>query len=195
MRKTISTFALAAGIGLGGCAPSLHPELTRIEIPAQCPSRLLLLPLEDQNDPPSGSGDIYLEAPRVVRDMLGEQLERQGMPTAPSSLVDSLVARQQIATGQAWTRDNARALADSLGLRYVVFGTLRSYYRGSVLGRSTRLAWDLELMDAWTSHPLAHLSLSVSGGQSDPFSLVQETASESARELLSAWDACPSHVR
>lgn len=192
MRKTTSALALAAGIGLGGCAPSLHPELTRLEIPAQHPSRLLFLPLEDRNDPPSGSGDIYLEAPRVVRDMVGAQLEKLGMPLVPSSIVDSLVAHQQLATGQAWTRDNARALADSLGLRYVVFGTLESYYRGSLIGRSTRLAWNLELMDAWTLHPLARVSLEVSGGQSDPFALVQETAQESAHEILKAWDDCPS---
>ena len=192
MRKTTSALALATGIGLGGCAPSLHPELTRFEIPAQRPLRLLFLPLEDRNDPPSGSGDIYLEAPRVVRDMVGAQLERLGMPLVPSSIVDSLVARQQLATGQAWTRDNARALADSLGLRYVVFGTLESYYRGSLIGRSTRVAWNLELMDTWTLHPLAHISLDLSGGQSDPFVLVQESALESAQEILKAWDGCPS---
>lgn len=192
MRKTISALAFAAGIGLGGCAPSLHPELTRIEIPAQRPSRLLFLPMEDRNDPPSGSGDIYAEAPRVVRDMVGAQLEHLGITLVPSSIVDSLVAHQQLATGQAWTRDNVRALADSLGLRYAVFGTLKGYYRGNLIGRSTRLAWDLELMDTWTLHPLAHVSLDVSGAQSDPFVLVQETAQESAQEILKAWDGCPS---
>ncbi len=182
--------SLALSGCLAGCAPSLHPVLTRIEIPAECPSRLFVLPPEDSNAPPKGSPDIYREAPRLVRDQLLQRLGELDVPTVPGPYTDSLLARQFPGQKLSWSRTLAAEIAQQEGLRYVVFGKLRAYHRGGLLGRSTRVAWDLELMDATTQHPLATLELDVSGAQSDPYLLLSETAPEAAQALLKAWDSC-----
>jgi hypothetical protein len=177
-------------LALSGCAPSLHPQLVRIEIPARQPHPLLILPLEDRNAV-TGSLEDYDNAERSLREVLGGRLAAKGIALVPVPLVDSLTRALHPEGRLVWTRAGAAEMAERLGCRYVLFGTLKSYARGSLLGASTRLAWELELMDAATQHPLAHVSLDLRGAQDDPFRLLMESADESAATLLKAWEDCP----
>lgn len=170
---------------LSGCAPSLHPQLERVEIPAERPKRLLLLPLE------SGGEEAPSDGEASVRQLLSLRLAAQGVPTVPQEAADEMVRRLHGRRPLAWTRIQAAELGDSLGVRYVLFGRLESYSRGRVLGRSSRLAWRLELMDAFTKRPLARISLDLRGAQDDPFRLLQESADEAAAAILRAWEGCP----
>jgi hypothetical protein len=182
--------SLALSGCLVGCAPSLHPVLTRIEIPAECPVRLLVLPLEDSNAPPKGSPDIYREAPRLVRDQILQRLEEQSVPVVPGPYTDSTLAIQFPGQKLSWSRSTAAEIAQQQDIRYVVFGRLRAYHKGSLLGRSTRVSWDMELMDATTQHPLAIVDVDISGAQIDPYLLLSEVAPEATQTLLKAWDSC-----
>lgn len=177
-------------LALAGCAPSLRPRLDRLEIPAQRPRPLVLLPLEDRNVV-VGSQDSYADAERSVRQILTERLAERGVEVVPVATVDSLVERMRLDTRSSWTRAQAAELADSLGARYVLFGSLKAYLRGRKVGRSTQLAWSLELMDARTQHPLSRIGIDLRGGQDDPFRLLVESGKESAEAILKAWEDCP----
>lgn len=170
---------------LSGCAPSLHPQLERVEIPAERPRPLLLLPLESPGEAPPG-------AEATVRQLLSVRLEADGVRTVPAERVEAAVRRLHGEQPLEWTRAQAAELADSLGARYVLSGQLESYSRGKVLGRSSRLAWRLELLDARTRRPLARVALDLRGGQDDPFRLLQESAGESSAAILRAWEGCPA---
>ncbi|MEN9352953.1 MAG: hypothetical protein RL318_278 [Fibrobacterota bacterium] len=113
------------------------------------------------------------------------------MQIASVARVDSIVDRLYAGQKLHWTRAQVAEIADSMGVRYVLYGTLQAYARGRIVGRSTRLAWELELMDGMTQHPLSRIRLDLRGGQDDPFRLLHESGGEAAEAILKAWEDCP----
>lgn len=134
-------------------------------------------------------GDIQVtqDAPAALRDRFVALAQRRGCLVLPARAVDSMVSRSF--AGRDLTDGQAAKVAQELDADFVVFGRLDSWARGSLFGRSTTVAFRLDVADR-DGMALARVWHSGTAAQEDPSDLADTLALQAMDSLEVSWGGC-----
>jgi hypothetical protein len=135
-----------------------------------------------------GVAESLDDAPQILRDYLVRAVVEQGCRTAVEAEVDRMVLRE-FPGGRDLTDGQAARVAHEFGGDVVVFGRLDAWARGHLFGRSTTVAFRLDVLDS-TGARIARISHAGTASQEDPADLARILVSQAADSLVAAIGGC-----
>lgn len=195
VRPSIATILSICAVALlAGCAPSLEPTVRRPSslvrpVPAGDRVRVVLVVPENRNRLRTpGAVERVDDAPQILRDYLVRAVVEHGCETADEADVDRMVERE-FPGGRDLTDGQAAKVAHEFRGDVVVFGRLDAWARGHLYGRSTTVAFRLDVLDS-SGAQIARVVHSGTAAQEDPADLARILASQAADSLVAAIGGC-----
>lgn len=155
--------------------------------------RVVLVVPENRNRLRSpGDAERMDDAPQILRDYLVRAVVEHGCETVSEVEVDRMVARE-FPGGRDLTDGQAARVAQEFKGDVVVFGRLDAWARGHLYGRSTTVAFRLDILDS-AGGQLARVAHSGTASQEDPADLARILAAQVADSLVSALGGCSGEL-
>lgn len=190
---------MAALVVLGGCAPSLAPDVRRRAEPTFAPPdsgrvRVAFVVPDNRNRlRKPGDMEQMDDAAEILRDVLARSAAEHGCELVEGRRLDSLVL-QEFPGGRDLTDGQAARVAEAFGARYVVFGRLDAWARGHMFARSTTLAFRLDMVDSLGTS-LFRVRHYGTAAQEDPADLARILGSQAVDSLVAAIGGCTAGER